>query len=219
MVLRVVRSHELRQAARRAFVAIDEDDKALEHRSRPQQGPFHFGDYVYYWRRYPRDGSEGRWHGPGVIIGKHGDSRFWVAVGAKVLKCAPELRRTTEEQEAAIRMVTPDLVSKKRGSQGSQVYVDISGEGNPPDGEAAPDETGPEVRKRAREEAGLASEENEMAGYSPSEAADNAAGVMDLDDHEDMRDEDQETAVPDSSASAQALVSRRTSAGDFLQPE
>ena len=53
-----------------------------------------------------------------MIIGKHGDSRYWVAVGTKVLKCAPEqLRRTTEEQEAATRMVTPDLVAKQRGSQ------------------------------------------------------------------------------------------------------
>ena len=188
----VIRAHEIRQAAHRAYITIDEDDKvrrAVEHRSRPQRGPFQFGDYVYYWRKYPRDGSEGRWHGPGVIIGKHGDSRFWVAVGTKVLKCAPEqLRRTTEEQEAAIRMVTQDMVVKKRGSQGSQVYVDISGEEKPPDGDDGPGESGQEVRKRSREEAGLNEEEDEMAGYSPSVAAggtDQAEDAIMNDDDED----------------------------------
>ena len=59
----VLRSQQMRQAARSAFVRIDEDEKvrrALEHRSRPERGPFEIGDVVYYWRLYPKEGK-GRW--------------------------------------------------------------------------------------------------------------------------------------------------------------
>ena len=75
----VVQAHEIRQAARTAHVAIDEDEKvrkALEHRSCPQRGPFNFGDYVCYWTKQLKDGPEGMWHGPGIIIGKHGEAHL-----------------------------------------------------------------------------------------------------------------------------------------------
>ena len=198
----VIRSHELRQAARRAFVAIDEDDKvrrAIDRRSRPPRGPFDFGDYVYYWRKYPRDGAHGRWHGPGVIIGKHGDSRLWVAVGTKVLKCAPEqLRRTTADQEAAIRMVSEDLVNKKRGSQGAQVYTDISNEAFPPADMDEQDDNDHEgdierSRKRSRE-ADVEAEQDEFAGYEPS------PNEIAIPEDDDMDGSEGETQIPESTA-------------------
>ena len=160
---------------------MDEDEKvgrAIDRRSRPHRGPFEFGDYVYHCRKYPRDGSVGRWYGPRVIIGKHGDSRLWVAVGTKVLKSALEqLRKTTVDQEAAIRMVSPDLVSRKRGSQGSQVYTDISNERFPPNYVDEPIEginagaaghgAGKADRKRKLDQTS-AEESDEMADYEPS---------------------------------------------------
>ena len=112
----VLMAQRMRQAARAAFVRMDEDDRirrALEQRSRPERGPFEIGDTVFYWRVYPRQ-KHGRWHGPAVVLGKtHGRSKLWVAAGARVSRCAMEqLRRTTPEPEAAIRMISPDWVSR-----------------------------------------------------------------------------------------------------------
>ena len=160
---------------------MDEDEKvrrAIDRRSRPHRGPFEFGEYVYHCRKYPRDGSVGRWYGSRVIIGKHGDSRLWVAVGTKVLKSALEqLRKTTVDQEAAVRMVSPDLVSRKRGSQGSQVYTDISNERFPPNYVDEPIEgtntgaaghgAGYADRKRKLDQTS-AEESDETADYEPS---------------------------------------------------
>ena len=169
----VVASHAMRQAARLAFVKIDDEDKvrrALEHRSRPMRGPFNEGDHVYYWRRYPKENNRGRWHGPAVVIGSaNGRSRIWIASGNKVLRCAPEqLRRATEDQEAAIRWVSPEVIAKQRKERGAQIYVDISNADKPRD-----DDMRQEVPvagiKRSREQAAL--DETEVATEPTDEPA------------------------------------------------
>ena len=201
----VLRSQEIRQAARKAFVATDDDEKvrrALEHRSRPQRGPFSNGDFVYYWRRYAGDGVGGRWRGPGIIIGRVDTSKIWVAVGNKVLKCAPEqLRRATEDQEAALRMVTPDLIGRRRENRGAQVFLDISNEGSPDEGDPGPEA---EDRKRTREQAGLDEGNIEPSGHEGQQAA---AGVWTDSDIEQFTDVPEQGAseIPDTIVSSRRV--------------
>ena len=71
-----------------------------------------------------------------------GKSEIWISVGNKVLRCAPEqLRRLTEDQEAAIRFVTSDMVDARRklSDRGAQVFTDISGEEKPDENDPGPD--------------------------------------------------------------------------------
>ena len=145
----VVRTQGIRQAARRAFIKLDEDEKvrrALDHRSRPQRGPYHQGEYCYYLRAYPK------WHGPGVVIGHQGESKIWPAVGSRVLKCAPEqFRRATPDQQAMLNAISPELIGRKRDQQGAHVYIDITGDGKPPEGDDGPDSEGQEPKRARRE--------------------------------------------------------------------
>ena len=202
----VLRSQEIRQAARKAFISLDDDEKvrrALEHRSRPQRGPFSNGDFVYYWRRYAGDGVGGRWHGPGIIIGRVDASKIWVAVGNKVLKFAPEqLRQATEDQEAALRMITPDLVARRRDNRGAQVYLDITNEERPDESDPGP---GSEDRKRNREQAGLDGAEDEPEATDQSGIG---AGVWTESDGEPLTDVPDQgmSEVPDT-----VMSSRRAS--------
>ena len=156
----VLATQRLRQAARRAFVDMDNEDKvrrALEHRSRPQRGPFLPGDHVYFWRKMPRESNRGRWRGPGLVIGSaDSNSKAWVACGNKVLRCCPEqLRRATEDQEAALRFVPAEIVAQRREARGAQVFVDISQAHLPPPEASEPDRTEEENKKRNRQQAGL----------------------------------------------------------------
>ena len=119
----VPRAQQMRQAAREAFVKVDEDDKvrrALEHCSPPERGPFLQRNTVYYWRKYPREANPCRWHGPGLVIGNADQrAKIWVAVGYKVVRCAPEqLRRATMDQEGALKPVSPDLIETTRAKGG-----------------------------------------------------------------------------------------------------
>lgn len=69
----MIRSNNIRIAARKAFVEVDNDQKvrrALEHRPRVGRGQgLAVGDYVYFWRRYRDDGRKGAWRGPARVIG------------------------------------------------------------------------------------------------------------------------------------------------------
>ena len=76
-----LRSTEIRLAARRAMVEMDNVDKvkrATEHSSRPQP-EFDIGDYVYYWRVSKESEKYGIWKGPARVIGKIDSSKLWIA--------------------------------------------------------------------------------------------------------------------------------------------
>lgn len=63
------RAQNIRQAARRALVAMDDAEnvrRATHRQSRPERRPFETGDYVYYWRR-DKD-KHGVWKGPARVI-------------------------------------------------------------------------------------------------------------------------------------------------------
>ena len=131
------RRMELRRAARRAFVDADAENKirkALEHRTRPDRGPFEAGQLVFFWRK-SRFESKCHWHGPAVVIGKSGQSKVWVAKGTKVYRCCPEqLRRLSPEQEATIRMLPADMVYVRNevSARGAGNFYDLSVLERPP---------------------------------------------------------------------------------------
>ena len=132
-----LRSTEIRLAARRAMVEMDNVDKvkrATEHSSRPQP-EFDIGDYVYYWRVSKESEKYGIWKGPARVIGKIDSSKLWIAHGNKVLRCSPvQLQAVSEEHEAALRFVPPEaLKSAGRGAnRGARTFIDITKEGSPP---------------------------------------------------------------------------------------
>ena len=102
-----------RTAARKAFLEADGDSRiraALEHRTRPERGPFVAGNLVYFWRRH-RYENKHHWHGPAVVVGSQGGSKIWIAAGTKVYRCCPEqLRKLSPDQEAMIRLLPADVV-------------------------------------------------------------------------------------------------------------
>ena len=131
------RSHEIRQAARKALLAQDDKErlkKAVLRQSRPDREPFEVGDYVYYWRRSP-DSKKGIWKGPVRVIGFfESKSRIWVSHHNKVLRCSPEqLRKLTGDQKAAIQFVCTEMLAQVPNShkKDAQVFTDITREGVP----------------------------------------------------------------------------------------
>ncbi|CAE7298082.1 GIP [Symbiodinium sp. CCMP2592] len=134
------RRFALRTAARRAFLDADNEmriRRAIEHRSRPERGPFNVGQLVYFWRRN-RFENKAHWHGPAVIIGKAGSSKVWVAKGTKVYRCCPEqLRCLSPDQEALVKLLPADMVHVRGqvSAKGAGNYHDLSMLGNPPDSE------------------------------------------------------------------------------------
>ena len=135
-----VKSVQIRHEARKAFCEVDHEDRvrrAIEHRTRPDRGPFIPGCKVYVWRpggKRPGGDLAYYWRGPGTVIGNTDMNRYWVSFGSKVLKCAPEqLRRLSAEDEAAIKLVPDELLdwTHQVSKRGVATYHDISGEAKP----------------------------------------------------------------------------------------
>ena len=140
-VNRYQRAQEIRQAARRAMVAVDDEErlrKACLHRTRDRREELNVGDYVFYWRR-GKESKQGTWRGPARVIGFfESKSRVWVSHGNKVFRCSYEqLRHLTEDQVQAKQCVSTDLLQPvpKGSKRGAQVFTDISQEGSPPENE------------------------------------------------------------------------------------
>ena len=135
-----VKSMEIRRAARKAFIEHDHEDRvrrAIEHRTRPERGPFIPGCKVYVWRPGNLKASGDRsyyWKGPGTVIGNSDSSRYWVSFGSKVLKCSPEqLRRLTDSDEAAVKLVPKELTEWRQvtSKRGVATFHDISKDPQP----------------------------------------------------------------------------------------
>ena len=80
-----------RDRARRAFVAIDNDQvlrRALTSRSRPTRGQYSPGDWVMLWKR--RGEAEGHWEGPMQVIIQEANRVVCVTKGTKLYRAAPE---------------------------------------------------------------------------------------------------------------------------------
>jgi hypothetical protein len=109
----IEKSNQIRQAARKAYIDAENDSavrKAINHRTRPERGPFNTGEKVYFWRK-AKDNKGSRWHGPATVIGKNDNqSKIWITYGNKVLRCSPEqLRQSTWSEHMATELVPDEL--------------------------------------------------------------------------------------------------------------
>ncbi|CAE7255667.1 RE1 [Symbiodinium sp. CCMP2592] len=145
------RRMEMRSSARRAFLEADGEmrlRRAMEHRTRPERGPFSEGDLAFFWRKNRFD-QKHHWHGPGVVIGKSGGSKVWIARGTKVYRCSPEQLRKlglSPEQESMVRLLPVDMVRVRDevSARGAGNYIDLSMLSTPPDVEETPDQDSPD---------------------------------------------------------------------------
>ncbi|CAE7838462.1 GIP [Symbiodinium sp. CCMP2592] len=196
------RRMELRTAARQAFLQADGDmriRKAMEHRSRPERGPFTEGQLVFFWRKNRFD-NRAHWHGPAVVIGKSGASKVWVARGTKVYRCCPEqLRGLSPDQEATVKLLPADMVHIRGqvSAKGAGNYHDLSMLERPQDHQA------PEVRNP----------DNEPAGDQSQPVAVGGVGDL-LDELEDPMQVSQESSEPAVDSAVPAVPRAATEAGD-----
>lgn len=186
------RAHKVRLAARKAMVEADDDSRirhAVERRTRPERGPFEVGSYVYYWRKPPGTGKIGIWKGPARVIGQYDQSKLWINHASKVLRCSPEqLRLATEDQVAAIRFTTPDLLQQqgKFSGRGPQTFVDITRESWPTDQELsheppAGEESQPKRRRVENDEEVMERDEEEQEQVAPQNEAEMASEDAEID--------------------------------------
>ena len=107
-----VRSEKIRNAARKALLAVDSEDRlrrAAAHRTRPKRGPFMPKDKVMIWRK-GRQEKKAHWHGPACVVGTD-PSRVFVAYGAKLYRCAPEqVRHVDQEILDLMEWLPPNLM-------------------------------------------------------------------------------------------------------------
>ena len=136
------RNHEIRQAARRAVPAC-QDDKALRAalRARPRATiNFQSGDWVFYWRTQKWQNGVlergGKWHGAAMVLGSIGRN-IVVAHRQRIIRCAPEQLRMAcpEEREVAefpesVLLGTKNLLEK--GQFPKSQFIDIVGQEQPP---------------------------------------------------------------------------------------
>ena len=90
----------VRERARRAFSEVDNDQtlrRALVHRSRPNRGTYHQGEWVMIWKK--RGEADGNWQGPMQVITQEGSQVVWVSMGTKLFRVAPEHVRSLSAVE------------------------------------------------------------------------------------------------------------------------
>ena len=129
------RAEKLRQAATRAWAALDNRARLLRSLRARHRTPqvFTEGQFIFVWRQ-PKIGS-GRWHGPGVIV-LLTTGGAWVNMRGSLWRVANEqLRGATSEESAGCELVNQYLDSMKtdlmRGGGGARRFVDVSSEGPP----------------------------------------------------------------------------------------
>ena len=140
-------THSIRQAARRAVLAC-QDDKALRAalRARPRAVvDFQSGDWVFYWRSQKWQSGVlergGKWHGAAMVLGKIGKN-IVVAHRRSLLRCAPEqLRHASSEERQIAEFPESELLGIRnlleKGQFPKSQFLDIVNQDKPPDSEVA----------------------------------------------------------------------------------
>eukprot|EP00438_Fugacium_kawagutii_P005439 Skav226195 [mRNA] locus=scaffold2212:160140:165589:- [translate_table: standard] len=93
----------LRESARRAYHAADNNDvlrRAGLHRSCPDRGKYHRGEWVMLWRLdQSQDPPRHKWFGPLRVIIQDGSNTVWCTNAGKLYRGAPEhIRRAVPEE-------------------------------------------------------------------------------------------------------------------------
>ena len=123
-----------------------------------------------------------------------------------------QLRRTSEDQEAALRMVSPDMVGRKRGNEGGQVFIDITGEEHPNEPPEGTDS--PRAEDESRKRAGTAVVEEIGAGEPAS-----MEGVMPASMEELFGEEEAETEAEGGLSMESSSPRRESTATTTAEPE
>ena len=129
------RAEELRQAATRAWAAVDERtrlQRSLRAKHRLPQ-TFVEGQFVFVWRQ-PELGP-GRWHGPGIVI-LPTCGGCWVNMrGALWTVSNEQLRSATADEcqgaEIVSRYLDPMRSDIQKQQHGPKKYLDVTQEGHP----------------------------------------------------------------------------------------
>eukprot|EP00435_Cladocopium_sp_Y103_P037577 s2392_g10.t1 len=90
----------IREAARRAFVEVDNDQtlrRAIVHRSRPHRGFYEKGEWVMIWKK--RGEADGSWIGPMQVIIQESQNVIWVTRHHKLYRVPPEFVRSLSAME------------------------------------------------------------------------------------------------------------------------
>ena len=123
-----------REAARKAFVSADHDQKlrrALLRQSRPSRETFEKGQWVMFWR-HGKIGQQGQWIGPGKVIVSEDQNVVWVTYMSRLYRCAPEHLRAVSERECPSTsssddgVANPERIPDRLGT-GVFQYVDLTG--------------------------------------------------------------------------------------------
>ena len=102
------RAEQIRTAAIQAFYEMDNDESArrvLVSRSRPDPGPWHDGDIVYWYRvqgtqKISRRAQQAAgWRGPAIVLKHEGHSRVYISYRDVPVLVAPhQLRKASTEE-------------------------------------------------------------------------------------------------------------------------
>ena len=123
-----------REAARKAFVSADHDQKlrrALLRQSRPSRETFEKGQWVMFWR-HGKIGQQGQWIGPGKVIVSEDQNVVWVTHMSRLYRCAPEHLRAVSKRECPSTsssddgVANPERIPDRLGT-GVFQYVDLTG--------------------------------------------------------------------------------------------
>ena len=124
-----------REAARRAFVEMDNHDRlrrATLRKHCPHRGQHQSGVRVMFWK--PGQGENpGKWIGPAQVIVQGSNTIVWLSFVSRVYRVPPEHVRLLSEREAQQYVSTGDHESCKLPEitkSGVFQYEDLTGEGN-----------------------------------------------------------------------------------------
>ena len=158
------RAHRMRLIARVAFIRQDVKDKmrrTILRKPHTSQGPFLPGTQVYFWtptlnRARYRPG--GQWRGPGTILVREQQKRYFVSWRGRLLLLAEEnLRLATKEEPTLTEPVREEMVDLQgvlRDPMRDNSYEDMRGARPPPARprkRPRPVEPETEERKKARQ--------------------------------------------------------------------
>ena len=177
------RDAELRQAATRAWAALDNRKRVRRALSaRPaKQETFTEGELIFVWRQ-PKVGT-GRWVGPGVVI-LPTSGGAWVNMRGSLWRVANcQMRSATREESMGAELVNRYLADMKADllkTRGARKFVDVAAEGDPrfPTGDEEQDEDD-EARRLADVDDELPAQDNEAdaAEPEPVDAQSNASST------------------------------------------
>ena len=119
-----------REAARKAFVSADHDQKlrrALLRQSRPSRETFEKGQWVMFWRN-GKAGQPSQWIGPGKVIVSEDPNVVWITYLSRLFRCAPEHIRAVSERECQPAMIEDNSATlPSQLGTGVFQYTDLTG--------------------------------------------------------------------------------------------